>query len=83
MPRLRDQLREAGCTLDESTFKTLVSQTFKTLSLGMTSEELLHHPDRARRFARGVANQTGLARKHEPLILRTLTNLRKRCGLDD
>jgi hypothetical protein len=74
---LQRALREAGYQDDVVTFRDLVIELFQTHYPPWTDETLLHNPIEAHRYCDRVRHRAKAPLPDE-LILRCLTNVRKR-----
>jgi hypothetical protein len=79
--QLEHELGEIGCDVDAETFREAVRSAFHEHFAGWTDEQLKDRPRKALRFCDLVRDRMGGRRIPDPTILRTLTNLRKRCQL--
>jgi hypothetical protein len=74
---LKRALKEAGYPGDPGVFRDTVVELFQTLYPAWTDEVLLHNPVEAHRFCDALRHRCRFVCPDE-LILRTLTNTRKR-----
>jgi hypothetical protein len=75
---LEKELPQAGCTMDPEAFRRLVVETCVALFPGVTEEDLVHTPDRSKRFCNLVREKAGAPNLPDRVITQTLTNQRKR-----
>lgn len=74
---LADDLHEAGCKMDQQRFKELLEERKATTSPTWTIDDLVCHPEDAKKFCELIRTETGCIGLSDYLILRALLNVRK------
>jgi hypothetical protein len=74
---LKSELKTLGCDLEPEDFRDLLLELQQVMYPDWTDEELKNHPAEAQTYCRAVRHRTVPAMP-DHLILRTLTNIRKR-----
>jgi hypothetical protein len=76
--KLEDELRLYGCDLTPQVFENTLANLLAALfPPNVSSEQLLHEPDRAKRYCDAVRRSTGCEELPDEMILRRLQNVRK------
>lgn len=80
MVNLSIELRNVGYLEHPDHFRGVLRSIFNGHYPGWTDEELLYHPKEASNFCTTVRERSGAPGLADPVILRTLVNIRKRGG---
>ena len=78
MLKLEVELAAAGCECDPAAFREIVRGMFEEVYGDWTDEDLLHRPREGLRFCNLIRYRVGCETLDDYVILRVLTNVRKR-----
>jgi hypothetical protein len=81
--KLADSLKLFGYRGDVQTFNELIADLFAEMHPNQTDEDLLVEPDQSMKYCDVVRRRSRCKDLPYRIILRSLTNLRKRSGLKD
>lgn len=74
---LEQQLEDSGAGIGASAFRKIVSEIFLRLYPGWTDEDLMVNPRESRLFCHVVRRAVGCRKLPDPVVLKTLINIRK------
>lgn len=75
--KLKDELKEHGCTMDPAVFRTMLEEKKAAMSPDWSFDDLVCRPDHAKRFCELIRAEPSCQQLPDFLILRTLMNVRK------
>ena len=79
--RLEEELKAARCKIEPEAFRQLIRMAYAEMYGEMPDEQLYFMPDESKRFAGVIKQRARSPRLADSVILRTLSNLRKRSAL--
>jgi transcriptional regulator with XRE-family HTH domain len=75
--KLEDELEQFHCEWDAGAFREMLEENKSLFAPSWTVDELVCHPDEAKKFCNAIRSLEGCAGLPDDLILRTLMNVRR------
>ena len=72
-----DELKDCDCAMDPGMFRDPLQERKQATSPTWSVDELVRHPDDAKRYCDDIRPATGCGKLPDDMILRTLMNIRR------